>query len=303
MSSVVDLRLVSSFRVLGDELHFARAAARLNIAQPTLSQQIRRLERQLGFALFRRTSRSVELTPAGLVLHPAAGEGLDAIDDGIAAARRAAGRPGRLTLAVEFDLGDTWVDAIRAFAAAGPFRVRVVRLHEAHVLEALRDGAVDGAVHWTPHARSGLAGRMVGSLPALIAMDRAHPLADRAALTREDLAGREFVMFDREESPGLWEDYAGLLTGGRPESLAATDAPTVGASQRAMLDAVRGTGRLTLVTGDFWAAARAEDLVAVPLRPVLALPVHWSVPRPAAGDALNGLVAALRAVAPPARHG
>lgn len=298
MSPAIDLRLVSSFRVLGDELHFARAAARLNIAQPTLSQQIRRLERQLGFALFRRSSRHVELTAAGSVLLPAAGDGLDAIERGIVAARRAAGRPGRLTLAVEFDLGDGWVDAIRAYAGGGrPFRVRVVRLHEAHVLEALRDGEVDGAVHWTPPARSGFHGRMVGRVPALIAMERGHPLAARDALVREDLAGRPFVMFDRDESPGLWEDYAGLLTGGRPQDLAATDALTVGAAQRAMLDAVRGTGRLTLVTRDFWAAAARDDLVALPLRPALALPVYWSTPHDD-GESWGPLLTALRGVAP-----
>ncbi|MCC6832082.1 MAG: LysR family transcriptional regulator substrate-binding protein [Thermoleophilia bacterium] len=238
------------------------------------------------------------------MLLPAAGDGLDAIDSGIVAARRAAGRPGRITLAVEFDLGEAWVDAIRAYAGAGrPFRVRVVRLHEAHVLEALREGGVDGAVHWTPPARSGLPGRILGRVPALIAMDGGHPLAARRTITLRDLAGHPFVMFDRDESPGLWEDYAGLLTAGRPHELAATDAVTVGASQGAMLDAVRGTRRLTFVTRDFWAAADARDLVAVPLRPALALPVYWSAPRGADAGPYEPLLAGLRDVSPAADPG
>lgn len=300
MPPTVDLRLVASFRVLGDELHFARAAARLSIAQPTLSQQIRRLERQMGVELFRRSSRRVELTPAGLVLLPAAGEGLDAIDRGIAAARREAGRATRYTVAVEFDLGDAWLDAIRRHAAGGrPFRIRAVRLHETHALEALRAGEIDAALHWTPPEVSGLPGRRVGEVPALVAMRGDHPLAARPVLTRADLAGVPFAMFERDDSPGLWDHYAGLLTGGRPRDLVAADIPTMGASQPVLLDAVRGTDRLTIVTRDFWAAADRHGLAAVPLDPPLVLPVFWSTARAAAtGDALASLVAAIEAVLP-----
>ena len=87
----IDLRLLRYFLVLAEELHFTRAAERLYVSQPALSNQIRRLERQIGLALFDRTNRGVVLTPAGQALVPRAQQAVAAVSLGLAEAAAAAG--------------------------------------------------------------------------------------------------------------------------------------------------------------------------------------------------------------------
>src|SRR5256885_14269665 len=88
----IELRLLRYFLAVAEEGHFGRAAKRLHISQPPLSQAIRKLEGRLGVELFHRRSGGVEPTEAGATFAPEAGEGLAGVDVAVAEARRA-GRP------------------------------------------------------------------------------------------------------------------------------------------------------------------------------------------------------------------
>ncbi|MQY28854.1 LysR family transcriptional regulator [Nocardia aurantia] len=158
----MELRQLGYFVAVAEELNFGRAAKRLLIAGPSLSQQIKALERDLGVALFVRDRRSVALTPAGSALLPDARALLDGADE----LRR---RAGRFAGSESVRLGYVnWLPAELAERVAG-----VARLHldtwvaPSHTQAArVADGSLDLAVCWIPTgdlARSGLCARLLGA--------------------------------------------------------------------------------------------------------------------------------------------
>jgi DNA-binding transcriptional LysR family regulator len=205
----MELRHLRYFVAVAEEGHITRAAERLGIQQPPLSQQIQALERELETQLFRRKPRGVELTPAGMALLDDARAILARADEAVAAVKRAArGEAGRIGIGFTSSASfHPFVPrAIRAFCEAHP--LVALALEESgttELVEALREQTIDIAFVRSPVGASGdlfvrplLEEAMVAALPS------GHPLsAGRDALPLAALAGETFILYRRPVGPGL----------------------------------------------------------------------------------------------------
>jgi len=188
----LEVRQLRYFVVLAEELHFGRAAARLGMAQPPLSRAIRDLERQLGVALFERTTRQVGLTAAGEVLLRDARTALEAVSAAARRARQAGAPSSRLRVALKADVDGGLLpqilDAYCADDAAVPPELVLGRFGEQ--AQALRDGRADVGLLLCPFEGRGLDSEPLLTEPLLAALAAADPLAARTQLCLADLAGR-----------------------------------------------------------------------------------------------------------------
>jgi DNA-binding transcriptional LysR family regulator len=268
----LDLRLLLSFVAVADELHFGRAADHLGIAQPALSQQIRRMETQLGAELFVRDSRSVALTPAGAALLPEARGALDAVRRGVAAARAAADRRRmRLCLGVDLDVPRRVLRRVHATAAElTELDVRVVRQHQGDALAAMREGELDLVLGWArmpygPPVRS----QVVDGAEVVAVLRRDHPEAHRTTMPRDVFARHPFVMFAREPTADVFDWLVTNATGRQPEQLQIEQVASLDDGTSAMLrGAATGCG-LTLAMRDGIDPDEHPELVAIPFAPPL----------------------------------
>ncbi|MDR8413465.1 LysR family transcriptional regulator [Nonomuraea sp. 3-1Str] len=207
------LHQLHAFAVLAEELHFGRAAERLGIAQPPLSQQIRRLERRVGHALFDRGPGGVTLTPAGHELLPSARRALGEIAGGLDAARRAGrGETGRLRIGFAATLALTVLPRIlRAYRDGHPgVEVEIREMTTAPQVAALRDGSLDVGLLREPPEADGLVAEPILSEGFVAVLPSGHPLAARRAVPVAALAGEPFVLPPREAAPTVHDRIAGL---------------------------------------------------------------------------------------------
>ncbi len=213
MSDKIELRHLRYFLALADELHFGRAASRLGIAQPPLSQQIRRLEDLLETRLFDRTSRRVELTDAGRAFRAEASRVLAAVAGAVGAVHRA-GRGETGELRVAFAATVMFLDLpqiIRTFRDRFPLvHLDLREMPTGPQLDGLRNGDIDLGFVREPGADSELEIVTVMREPLRIAIHVGHPLASRPGLSVADLAEEPFVLFPQELAPGLHAQVMGL---------------------------------------------------------------------------------------------
>ena len=204
----VDLRLWRQFLTLAEELHFGRAAQRLHMTQPPLTQAIAQLECSLGVQLFERTKRSVRLTAAGEALLEPARELLSRAAALPARARAAAaGEVGRLRLAFVSTVGfgplPGWV---RGFRQAHPqVAVELVEATSDVQADLLARGEIDaGFVLHSPGAvPAALESLGLGTEPLVLALPEAHPLARARPLPAAQVLAEPLVLFPRRIAPSL----------------------------------------------------------------------------------------------------
>ncbi|MFJ4667429.1 LysR family transcriptional regulator [Kitasatospora purpeofusca] len=200
-----------AFTVLAEELHFGRAAARLGIAQPPLSQQIARLEAKVGHPLFVRGPGRVALSPAGRELLPSAQRALAGLAEGLAAARAVgSGRAGRLRIGFSASLALTVLPGLlRTFRERFPaVELDIREMTTAPQLAGLHEDAVDiGLLREPPSAgEAGALGfRTVLTEPFVAVLPSDHPLAAQRVVEVGALAEEPFVLLPRAVGPGLYD--------------------------------------------------------------------------------------------------
>ena len=297
----MDLRQLRYFLTVAEEGRFSAAARRLHVAAPSLSQQIRALERDLRVTLFDRTSRGAELTPAGRVLAERARVILAEVDR----ARedvRSAGPDRREQVALR-----VCTMAERIFD--GPLRLVSVAIPGVEVaatsspgddaVEAVRQARADAAVVWNrPQEHRDLDGVVLGSVLFGIVLPEGHPLADRAEVPVAGLGhdSSVVVMFPSSPFPGVWQRTVDHLlpAGAQPGQVVVE--PDLINSPEAMLRAVAaGSG---VAPGILGVAEHmdVDGIVVLPLDPplFLDLEVVWRRPaRPAVRHLVDFLVEAV----------
>ena len=224
--TLIDLRAWRQFVAVAEELHFGRAAMRLHMTQPPVTQAIAQLEKTLGIVLFDRTRRRVALTPAGEALLPDVRDLLERAQALPARARAAAaGEVGRVRLAFVSTIGfERLPEWVREFRRSCPqVALELVEATGDVQLEAIARGEIDAGLmlHSPGFAPPGLARLAVAQEPLVLALPAAHPLARAERLAMADVLAEPLVIFPRRIVPSLHDAIFGLYhAGGRVPAIA-----------------------------------------------------------------------------------
>jgi DNA-binding transcriptional LysR family regulator len=210
----VELRHLRYFLAVAEEGNFTRAAVRVGIGQPPLSQQIQALERELGTPLFVRTPQGARLTDAGEAFLVDVRRVLLDVDRAADTARRAArGERGRLRLGFTASAAFNPVvpGLIRDYRRAWPaVELALEETNTAGLLAALAEGRLDAAfIRYSVSTPAELQLIKFPDEPMKIAVPAAHPLAARTSAPLSALAGEPFILFPRNFGTSLYDEILG----------------------------------------------------------------------------------------------
>ena len=206
----MELRHLRYFAALAEELHFGRAAEKAFVAQPTLSQQIKKFEEELDAQLFERTKRNVTLTEAGEALLPYARRILKEARRAQKAAHAAReGQAGYLRVGFEAPAMRSGLSRVlKAFRQATPgVELELEELGSRAQAEALRKEAVDVGFVLLPVDERGLQARQIDEAPTVAVLPTGHRLAGQREVPLRELREEPHIMWARDVSPGVYDDY------------------------------------------------------------------------------------------------
>ncbi len=208
----MELRHLRYLVAVAEELHFGRAAIRLNISQPPLSQQIRQLEEELGVQLFQRTKREVRLTEAGQRIVNEAHQVLGQVDHfAKVAAQAGEGEIGHLSVGVPGGVNEILVQTLRLVAKRYPaVRIELQYMTTGLQIEALREGRIDVGFLNLPVQEPSLALETVRKEPLCVAMPKGHPFARYQRIPVGELKEQRVILFYRRVAPGLHDAITGM---------------------------------------------------------------------------------------------
>jgi DNA-binding transcriptional LysR family regulator len=288
----VELRQLRYFLTVAEEQRFARAAERLHIAAPSLSQQIHTLERELRVTLFVRTPQRVGLTPAGEALVRRARVILAEVDRAREEVRAAgAGRREQLSLRVA-NMAELVLDGPLRVAALGIPGVEVSASSSQgdDAIEAVRQARADAAVVWARSLEQrDLEGVVLGSVDFGVALQQGHALTDLAVVPVARLAGETVIMFPRAPFAGVWDRALDHLLPNGPVTGQFLVEPDLVDAPEAMLRSVATGGGVAPVILGIAAGLGVPGIEVRPLEPALCLELEvvWRAP---AGAAVQSLV-------------
>ncbi|MER6571673.1 LysR family transcriptional regulator [Streptomyces sp. NPDC001093] len=271
----MELRALQYFVTVAEELHFGRAAQRLSIVQPAVSQQISRLERELGVRLLERTSRRVRLTPAGERVLAAARDTLAAA----ARVRVAAGQPAAvLRIGVASCVTPRLERALdRMREGERPAEPNLVDLPVTARLDAVRDGELDLALVHGAVTSAAVTAVRAWSEPLHAVLAREHTAARQRAVSLHDLDPYGLRLPAREGDPPIHDAILAVLP-------AAPLRPPAGDILNVLFEVGQDPGGWTLMPAEQLAGVRTQRLVQLPLDPSATVDCHivtsLATPRP-----------------------
>jgi len=279
----IELRHLRALVAVVEEGNFSRAAARLFIAQPALSQQIKFLERELGAPVFLRTSHGVVLTPAGRTLVPRARRALAVVEDGLEAVRLIlAGHVARLRIGYPHaGLHPLMQRAIREFGRRRS-DLEVTEVAEAfspELRDQLLSGMLDVAfIRGVSPEHPNLSREIVGQELLTVAVPEGHPLAQEPAIEIDQLARLPFISFPRDRNPAAHDSMTSGLRTSATEPRIGPPALTF----EAMHAAIRSGAGYTLLTGEQACSLSNRGIAFRPPAEPITLPIalEWRTDGP-----------------------